>query len=222
MLAKSPKKHRRSPQIHGQSPQGYRQSPQSYRRSPMGYRQSPHRHGTSPQQEVHHMRPSSKDHARPSSREYLNVSPLLRDEDQIQSMDLHHSQGQQMSEDPAMHEGDSYQQRFSESPLQRNSPYRETPQVTHYRDSPSYARDSPYYNASPTHGNYGGYSASPDSRPPPAPRPKSSRPKTSRKKSARIRQQHRYQEQETSPPQQCDTTSILNSGRIITHSPIET
>lgn len=200
---------RKSPRKHRKSPKGYRQSPQGYRNSPHGPGSSPH-HDSHPK--------------RPSSREYLNVSPLQRDEAQIGEQDLHHGFRPHMPEDPYVHEGDSYQQRFSESPHYRNSPYRESPQVAsyrdspqyrespHYRESPSYARESPYYNASPSHGSYGGYSGSPDSRPPPAPRPKSSRPKTGRKKSARVRHQPRYEDQETSPPQQCDTTSILNSG----------
>ncbi|KAL4221101.1 cilium assembly [Mactra antiquata] len=197
---KSHRRNRKSPQMYGQSPQG-----SSYRDSPQGYRESP-------QYGSHYGQPSPKFHGRPSSREYMNVSPLHRDEQQIQDVDLHrHDAGPYMSEDPYPQDGDSYRQRFSDSPHYQNNPYQDSPLN---QDSPSHVRDSPYHNHSPGYGTHRGYTGSPDSRPPPAPRPKSSRPRTGRKKSARVRQQqqHRYQEQETSPPQQCDTTSILNSG----------
>ncbi|XP_052212709.1 uncharacterized protein LOC127831715 [Dreissena polymorpha] len=187
-------------------------------------RQSPQRHTQSPQIYGQSPRHESQTHprSRPSSREYLNVSPLQRDEAQLNQSDIHQhaAKGQHSNaESGYLNEGDSYLQRFTESPQYRNSPFRDSP--NQYRESPYRTRESPNYGSSPSYrgGNHGnhGLSGSPEghTRPPPAPRPKSARPKTGRKKSARVRQhqqQHRYEEQETSPPQQCDTASILNAG----------
>jgi len=209
---KNSKKSRRSPHVYTQ-PQDYSQSPGSYSHSPVGYRQSPQF-----EQPMHH----------PTSREVMSVSPLQRDEAQLNESDIHHNGSRQSHShypDGGNNDGDLYQQSFSGSPQyhNRNSPYMEG--QYQQRESP-YARDSPLYGTSPRttqgHGQYGGYTASPEThRPPPAPRPKSARrPKTAgRRQSARVRQQHqRYEDQETSPPQQCDTTHILNAGKILKFS----
>ena len=150
---------------------------------------------------------------RPTSREYVNVSPLQRDEGQIDSKSLHHDvTGRYVTGSPYQHEGDTYQQRFTDNTSVRGSPYRDSPYQ--HRDSPYQSADSHNYGTSPASRGYG-YSESPEghSRPPPGPRPKSARPKTAgRRKSARVRHRQSYQDQETSLPQQCDTSSILNQG----------
>lgn len=188
------------------SPYGYGESPKSYSRSPRDQQQNQH-------VESHYNRPSSQ--------EYVNVSPLQRDEAQIDRQDLHHDVVDRY-DSPYQQEGDAYQQRFTDNI--RNSPYRDSPYQ--HRDSPFQQRDSPYqqrdspyqqnessyYGSSPASRGYG-HSPEGHSRPPPAPRPKSARPKTGRKKSARVRQRPSYQDQETSLPQQCDTSSILNAGK---------
>ncbi|XP_052821090.1 filaggrin-2-like [Mya arenaria] len=227
LMKKSSKKARKSPHVYSsRSPQGYSQSPQNYGQSPRAYKQSPQH-----EQPMH----------RPSSREYMSVSPLHRDEAQLNDNDIHHQQPRSrhpsQSDNMEMQEGDTYQQSFSASPQYRDNPYQENQYHHHespmqarnspyqegsyyHHDSPVQARDSPYYGSSPGqhqgHGHSHGYSGSPEghSRPPPAPRPKSARPKTGRRKSARARQHHhaRYEDQETSPPQQCDTSHILNAG----------
>lgn len=179
---------------------GYSESPKSYSKSPQGYRNSPQNYQQGSQYE--------SPYNRPTSREYVNVSPLQRDEAQIDSRSLHHD----VIDSPYQQEGDAYQQRFADSTSMRSSPYRDSPYQQ--RDSPYHTGDSQYYGSSPANRAYG-HSGSPDghNRPPPVPRPKSARPKTAgRRKSARVRQRHSYQDQETSLPQQCDTSSILNTG----------
>lgn len=198
---------RKSPYSYGQSPKSHTQSPQGYRESPHGYRDSPQNYRSNSQHETYLNRPSS--------REYVNVSPLQRDEAQLEFKDLHHhdttdhfSRGS-----PYQHEGEAYQQRFAENTSIRNSPYRDSPYQ--HRDSPYNTAESPYYGSSPSNRGYGPGTPESHSKPP---RPKSARPKTGRKKSARVRQRQVYQDQETSLPQQCDTASILNAGMFFQNS----
>ena len=96
-----------------------------------------------------------------SSRDYMNVSPIQRDEEQINAEDLHHGQ-----QKPVQYQSDRLYhhqaENFSNSPHYRDSPqYNTSPQYTSHSPQHSMPR-SPQYTQHGTHHRdspqYSGYS----------------------------------------------------------------